>query len=98
MCKITEQIFRGHKTHMSILMSFFCHFLLKLEFLWLFFLLFSFLNFDFTIYFAFWYSIQYLGNKLRSSIIDQTGKTAFIVEFFTVANTLKMVKALVLFI
>ena len=39
---------------------------------------------------AFWYSIQCLGNKLGSSVIDQNGKTVFTTEFSTGANTLYM--------
>ena len=43
---------------------------------------------------TFWYTIQHLGNKLGSSVIDQIGKTAFTTEFFTVANTLEVVGAI----
>ena len=62
MRKITKQIFKGHVTHaLLILMSFFSHFLLKLQFLCLFFLLFSETLTSLPM-FTFWYSIQYLGN------------------------------------
>ena len=62
MRKITKQIFKGHVTHaLLILMSFFSHFLLKLQFLCLFFLLFS-ETLTSLAMFTFWYSIQYLGN------------------------------------
>ena len=77
MRKLTEQIFKGHVAHiMFILMSFFSHFLLKLQFLCLFFLLFSLLSFDFTIYFHILVLYSVFGkHKLGSSIIGRIGKT-----------------------
>ena len=65
MGKMSKQIFKGHVTDVIlILMSFFSNFLLKLccfDFFLFFFLLFSLLNFDFSI-FTFCYSIKYLLN------------------------------------
>ena len=87
--KITKQIFKGQLTHMSIFTSFLSHFLLKLQFLCLFFLLFPLLNFDFTIYFYILVLYSLFGqHKLGSSFIERFGKTAFTAEFFTVANNL----------
>ena len=56
----------------------------------MFFLSFSLLNFDFTIYFLtlVFYSV-FRKHKLRSSAIDQIEKNVFTAEFLTVANTLK---------
>ena len=73
MNKISKQIFKGVVTPiMSILMSSFSCFLLKLKFLCLLFLLLSRLNFDFTTYFYIFILYSVFGkNKLESSIIDQ---------------------------
>ena len=75
---------------MSILMSFFLFSYENTLLLCLVILFFSILHFDFSPIFSvtFWYSIKNLGNKLGSSTIGQIGKTAFIAEFLTVANTL----------
>ena len=55
----------------------------------MFFLLFSLLNFDFTIYFYILVLHSVFGkHKLGSSTIDQTGKATFIMDVLTVANTL----------
>ena len=53
------------------------------------FLLFSLLCFDFTNYLHILYS-AFGKHNVGSSIIDQIGKTAFTVEFLTVANTLSI--------
>ena len=84
----SKQIFKGHITLMFVLVSFFSCFLLKLQFLCLFFLLFSFSNFDFTIYFYILGLNSVLGNKLGKFTIYQIEKTAFTTEFLTVASTL----------
>ena len=73
---------------MPILMSFFSCFILKLQLLCLLFLLFSLSNFDSTIYFYILALHSVFGkHKLGSSVNDQIGKTEFITEFLTVANT-----------
>ena len=70
-------------------MPFISCFNLKIQFLCLFSLPFSLLNFDFTIHFFIlvFYSV-FRKHKLRSSVIDQIDKNVFTAEFFTVANTL----------
>ena len=87
MRKTRKQILKGHVTHMPILMTFFL-FSLKATLFVLFFFLFSLLHFNLTIYFYFLVLSEYLGNKLGGSTIGKIGKTAFIAEFLTVANTL----------
>ena len=80
MRKRNKKICKGHVKVTSILMSFFSFSFKNTLPLCLFILLFSILSFDFTMYF-------YLGNINWE--IGQIGKTAFTVEFLTVANTLK---------
>ena len=71
-------------------MSFFSDFLLKPEFLCLFFLLFPLLHFDFTDYFYILVLCLVFGNINWEvlAIIEQIMKNVFTVEFLTVANTL----------
>ena len=89
MCKITQQVFKGHATRIrSILMSF-LSFYIKTTVLMLFFLFFLLLNLEFTIYFYILvlYSV-FWKYKLRSSTIGQIGKIVFTMELLTAANTL----------
>ena len=51
-------------------------------------ILFSLLNFDFTVNFYILVPSKYLGNNLGSSTIGNFGKTMFTAEFLAVANTL----------
>ena len=90
MHKITRQIFKGHLTHIMSILSF-SHFLLKLQCLCLFFLLFSLLNTDFTIYFYILvlYSV-FAKHKLGSSVIEEIKNTVLPTEFLTVSNTLRL--------
>ena len=65
---------------MSILMSLFLFFLLKLH---------CFCVCISLYIIEFCYSIKYMGNKLGSSTIGKYGKTAFTIEFLTGANNLE---------
>ena len=75
MRNITKQIFKGHVTPiMSILIPFF---LVLFKTTVVFFLLFSLLNFEFTIYFYILVLCSvFEKHKLGSSLMDQIGKTA----------------------
>ena len=75
MRNITKQIFKGHVTPiMSILIPFF---LVLFKTTVFFFLLFSLLNFEFTIYFYILVLCSvFEKHKLGSSLMDQIGKTA----------------------
>ena len=89
MRKRSEQICKGHVNVISVLLSFFAFSFKHTFLLFLFFLLFSILNFDVSIYFYILILWKVFGKyKLGSSTIDQIGKTAFAAEFLTVANTL----------
>ena len=75
MRNITKQIFKGHVTPiMSILIPFF---LVLFKTTVFFFLLFSLLNFEFTIYFYILVLCSvFEKHKLGSSLMNQIGKTA----------------------
>ena len=75
MRNITKQIFKGHVTPiMSILIPFF---LVLFKTTVFFFLLFSLLNFEFTIYFYIFVLCSLFDkHKLGSYLMDQIGKTA----------------------